>query len=126
PTTGYWLLGCLHKYYRTFTVIGGTFGGPTWIPVPGDYDGDGRNDLCLFESNTGIWMLYTMAGQFAQGPFGWKGCVPVPGDYDGDGRTDLVIYDTKTGMWYIYCMSGAYYEGRFGGPGALPITKGRF
>jgi len=126
PATGNWILGCLHKYYRTWTVYSGKLGGPTWTPVPGDYDGDGRNDLCLFEGNTGRWMLFTLAGQYAQGTFGWKGCVPVPGDYDGDGRTDLGLYDTNTGMWYINCMGGAYYEGYFGWPGALPITKGRF
>jgi hypothetical protein len=95
------------------------------MPVPGDYDGDGRNDACLFEANTGRWMLYTLAGRFMQGTFGWKGCVPVPGDYDGDGRSDIAIYDTNTGVWYIICWSGAYYEGRFGRPGALPILKGR-
>lgn len=30
---------------------------PTWMPVPGDYDGDSKDDLALFNESTGDWFI---------------------------------------------------------------------
>ena len=69
------------------------FGATGDMPVPGDYDGDGRTDAAIFRPSTGLWYgPRTGAAQIVvQMILGQSGDVPVPGDYDGDGRTDPAI-----------------------------------
>jgi hypothetical protein len=74
--------------------------------VPGDYDGDGIDDLCVYDQNTGYWYVQTLADPngalaWAQ-PWGWPGATTVPGDYDGDGHADMAVYDQPTGAWFVW------------------------
>jgi len=39
--------------------------------VPGDYDGDGRTDLVIYDTNTGMWYIYCMSGAYYDGLF-WR------------------------------------------------------
>lgn len=36
----------------------GVWGGPGWIPVPGDYDGDAKSDAAVY--NAGYWSIYSI------------------------------------------------------------------
>jgi len=36
---------------------GGILGGPGWIPVPGDYDGDRKSDLAVYRN--GYWSIFS-------------------------------------------------------------------
>ena len=57
-------------------VIEGSFGAPDWIPVPGDYNADGKSDLALFHD--GLWSIYLMgSGDIIEGSFGAPGWIPV-------------------------------------------------
>ena len=59
-------------------------------PYPGDFDGDGKNDFCVF--NNGIYFLSrsTDGGiEFIDWGDGTE-AVLAPGDYDGDGSTDFM------------------------------------
>lgn len=66
--------------------------------LPGDYDGDGKFDLCV--GNTGAlatspmtWAIRQSSnGQVRIQPFGISSDIPTQGDYDGDGKTDLSVY----------------------------------
>jgi hypothetical protein len=76
--------------------------------VPGDYDGDGRDDPATYRRTTGEWRVWPSAGNFvAATPIVWGGGadLPVPADYDGDGRTDIGVYRPSTGRWYILLSS---------------------
>lgn len=74
-----------------------------FIPVTGDYNGDGRCDLASYSPVTKNWAIYSTNALLsnASGLWGWPGEIPVPGDYNGDGWWDLAMYWPAAGKWYI-------------------------
>ena len=99
-------------------------------PVPGDYDGDGIQDLAVFRDSIGDWFtrkiyLYGCAPMDCteQVHFGQTGDVPAPGDFDGDGMTDRAVFRPSEGNWYIlYSSTGGWTGLHFGQNGDLPVT----
>ncbi|MGB5013270.1 MAG: hypothetical protein WBO68_04505 [Pyrinomonadaceae bacterium] len=57
------------------------FGISTDLPVPADYDGDGKFDAAIFRPSTSTWFVQrSTAGTLIQ-PFGQSGDIPVPNVY---------------------------------------------
>lgn len=76
--------------------VGGDF------PAPGDYDGDGRNDLVIQRDDGSgqarFWIQQSTDG-FTTVVFGTPTDVVVPGDYDADGKTDIAVVRGVSGSW---------------------------
>ena len=72
------------------------------VPVPADYNGDGKADLAVYHLATGNWYIWAIGGATLSVNWGFPGCVPVPADYDGDGKADRTVYWPAEGRWYVF------------------------
>jgi len=101
------------------------FGATSDVPVPGDYNGDGKTDAVIFRPSTGLWYgpATGQAQIVIQQIVGQSGDIPVPGDYDGDGKTDPAIYRPSTGMFFAVLSGGGTKSSTFGAPGDVPVPR---
>jgi hypothetical protein len=116
-------------WYATSSSGGGPFqiffGATSDIPVPGDYDGDGKTDAVIFRPSTALWYgPRTGAAQIViQTIVGQPGDIPVPGDYDGDGKTDPAIYRPSLGLFFAVLSGGGTKSATFGAAGDIPVPR---
>lgn len=117
PSTGQWLLRNTNTTGAPNITV--TFGGePGDLPVVGDWNGDGRTDIGIF--NNGTWTLAqlitikictlacitkTLVDPIAHIGFGEAGDLPVAGDWDGDGKSELGVFHVdpvlQTGVFIL-------------------------
>lgn len=74
--------------------------------MPGDYDGDGKNDFCVQRGVSGQGTFWTLLANGTIQPtiyFGIPSDLISTADYDGDGKTDLAAVRGVNGaiQWWI-------------------------
>ncbi len=78
----------------------------TWLPVAGDWNGDGSTTIGLYDPATGIFRLENnlrggAADMILQVASPNRRALPVAGDWDGDGRDTVGLYDVDTGRFLL-------------------------
>lgn len=93
--------------------VAGVFGdAQTDFPTPGDYDGDGRDDLAYYRDGTpaspqsSFWIFRSSNNTLQYYAWGVDNDIPVARDYDGDGITDVATFRRgaaagNPAIWYI-------------------------
>ena len=108
----------------------GTFQFGIAVPVVGDWNGDGFDDIGTFNRNTATWSLRYGASEGVPDAgvfiFGQRGALPVVGDWNGDGRDDIGTFNPGNATWMLRlgASAGPATGGtfRFGGRNTVPVT----
>jgi uncharacterized delta-60 repeat protein len=111
------------------SIVPFAYGGKDWIPVVGDWNGDGRKSVGVFDPATATWYLknndYSGAPDITPFVFGEPGWIPVVGDWTGSGKTTVGVVDPTTGTWYLRNSNTAGPADlvfQYGAPGWIPVT----
>jgi subtilisin-like proprotein convertase family protein len=132
PTTAQWII----RRSTTGVTTSFAFGAPTPpsqaspvdLPVPADFDGDGRTDLAVYRAAEGRWFVLLSGGGILNRLLGGQpGDVPVPGDYDGDFKDDIAIFRPSTATWIVRPSTGGPDQTTvFGSPNVDVPIRGDF
>jgi PKD repeat protein/FtsP/CotA-like multicopper oxidase with cupredoxin domain len=120
---GTWNGPTVDKYY--------IFGDAGNTPVTGDWNGDGKMKVGVY-NNASSWFLdYNGDGFYSPGvdkayTFGGPGNITVIGDWNGDGRDKIGLYNSSSSTWYLDMNgTGIMFPLNdvkvFGSPGSLPV-----
>jgi len=103
-----------------------------WIPLAGDWDGDGRDSVGFYDPRRGLFRLRNALSpgvsdflfRFGPANAGW---LPVAGDWNGDGRDGVGLYDPEASVFHLKNVLARGRADRvvaFGPPGAgwLPVA----
>jgi hypothetical protein len=80
--------------------------GARWLPIMGDWDGDGDDKAGLYEQRKGIFYLKNLHSDgvadksFRYGPTNvrWE---PITGDWNRDGKDSVGLYDPLSGTFFL-------------------------
>ncbi len=113
------------------TVPAFRFGAPGWLPIFGDWDGNGTFTVGVFDPGTATFYLRNTNGPgpaditFQFGPAGVGG-IAVAGDWDGDGVWSVGVFAPSRGDWNLRNENsgGLPDAGSFlyGAPGSRPVV----
>ncbi len=104
--------------------------GAPWVPLAGDWNGDGRTGVGFWDAGAGLFRLKDELRSgpadillAAQAPS--KKAIPLAGDWDGDGKDTVGFYDPATSTFRLtdHLAGGGFpIVFTFGRAGGLPVA----
>jgi hypothetical protein len=74
------------------------------IPIPGDYDTDGKADIAVFRPSSAAWYVFrSFDSGMGYAQYGENGDLPMLVDSDGDGVMEIALYRKRQALpseWY--------------------------
>ncbi len=106
PSTAAWFLRTSNTPGAATGVFNYGPGGLGWIPLSGDWDGNGTTTAGVYDPSTGAFFLKNTNGPgnadvvfgFGAGGIGY---MPLAGDWDGDGVDTIGLYNPSTGAFFL-------------------------
>ena len=95
--------------------------GDYWVPLVGDFNGDGKDDVVVWDKYAGDWQVALSDGTYlvpsvGRGDYSWlrpwaigTDWEPFVGDFNGDGLDDIVVWNVQTGDWQVALSSGTEF-----------------
>ncbi|RLI12451.1 hypothetical protein DRO33_02635 [Candidatus Bathyarchaeota archaeon] len=111
-----------------FADITFVYGNPNWIPIAGDWDGDGVDTIGVYDPSTATFFLRNSnSSGFADIAFvyGNPNWVPIAGDWDGDGVDTIGVYDPSTATFFLRNSNSSGFADIafvYGNPNWVPIA----
>jgi V8-like Glu-specific endopeptidase len=129
PSTATWYLKN-HNGPGAPDITAFRYGAPGWIPVVGDWDGDGTTTIGVVDPATETWYLKNSntpgAPDITAFRYGAPGWIPLVGDWGGTGHTGIGVFDPATATFSLRNepSGGAPDAGqfRYGAPGWIPVV----
>jgi uncharacterized delta-60 repeat protein len=129
PATGTWYLGNVNSFTSP-DIPPFRYGAAGWVPLMGDWNGQGAATIGVFDPATATWYLKDSNGAGAPDvtPFAYGGAnwIPVVGDWTGSGKTTIGVVDPSTMTWYLKNSNSAGAPDiapfRYGQPGDIPVV----
>jgi len=95
--------------------------------MPGDFNGDGTDDIALFDASTAKWYIQSIAttNTFVNGrTFGYVGGTPIIGDFNGDGASDIGVFDPASNRWTAQSIATTtvLFTVTYGASGSIPVV----
>ena len=96
--------------------------------MPGDFEGDGKADIGVYNDSDGRWLILTSSSGYNNSiyqKYGGTGWLPVPNNFDGDDKADIGIHNEGNGRWLIKTSSSDYtnvFSKQWGGSGWTPLA----
>jgi ribosomal protein S16 len=106
PSSSIYFLRNSNSTGNADTVFGYGPAAQQWIPIVGDWNGDGIDTVGLYNPASSTFFLRNSNTSapadmvFTYGPAG-AGWIPIVGDWNGDGTDTIGLYDPATSTFYL-------------------------